>query len=75
MPKVQYFKAATKTKRFNENQRVWVSHRFANHSYIWFRWRGSGRYVTGIIDNDAPAYGELKTIEVDQAFADRIQEQ
>lgn len=73
MKNVQYFRAVKATHRFNENQKVWIRVRYANHLYIWHKWRGSGRYVAGVIDRFAKAVGELKTIEVDDDFADRIE--
>ena len=47
---VQYFKAAKRTHRFNENQKVWIRHTFSNHMEVWFKWRGKGRYVSGLVD-------------------------
>ena len=70
--KVKYFKAVKKTNRFNKNQRVWVRSEFANHMWIWFKWRGKGRYVAGTIDKFSLCIGEIKEIEVEDAFAKRI---
>lgn len=75
MAQVQYFKAAKQTNRFNANQKVWIRLRCANHLHIYHKWRGSGRYVTGIIDRFAPAVGELMTIDVKDDFAQRIEGQ
>ena len=72
MREVQYFKAVKSTNRFRENQKVWIRQDFANHLWIRFKYRGKGRYVNGTIDRLAPAVGELKTIEVDDEFGDRI---
>lgn len=72
MATVRYFKAQKETHRFNKNQRVWIRAKFANHSLVWFKWRGKGRFVNGVIDNFAPYVGEIKTIEMDEDFAKRI---
>lgn len=69
---VQMFKAARKTNRWNANQRVWIRFRHANHLNVWFRFRGKGRYVSGIVDRFSPSVGSLSTIEVSDAFAARI---
>lgn len=69
---VEFFKSAKKTHRFNKNQKVWVAFNFANHLWVWFRWRGNGRYVHGTIDKFSPAVGEIKSITVDSSFAQRI---
>ena len=70
--KIEYFKATKKTRRFNKNQKVWISLNCANHLYINFKWRGKGRYVRGIIDKHIPTVGEIKEIEVDKIFGERI---
>ena len=67
----EYFKAKKSTHRFRENQKVWIQHNFGNHMMIRFKWRGSGRYVTGTIDKFATCVGEIKTIEVDEDFYNR----
>lgn len=72
MAKVQYFKSIKKTNRFNKNQKVWIRYNFANHLYLFFRWRGNGRWINGICDKLAPFVGKIKTIEVDDIFANRI---
>jgi hypothetical protein len=72
MATVTMFKATERTPRFNANQRVFVSFEHANHLDIYFKFRGSGRYVRGVIDKASPARGELKAIEVDDSFAARI---
>ena len=69
---VQYFKAQKRTHRFNENQKVWISWRHANHLNIYYRFRGKHRYVRGVIDRWSKPVGELKTIEVDEGFARRV---
>lgn len=69
---VQYFKATKQTHRFNKNQRVWIRLHSGNSLYIWFKWRGSGRYATGIIGTNHPSVGEIKTIEVSDDFARNI---
>jgi len=70
--KVQYFKARRSTNGINANQRVWIRQAFANHLYIWHKWRGCGRYVSGICSRFAPHVGEIKEIDVPDEFAKRI---
>tara|TARA_R110000782_G_C14613945_1_gene392461 strand:- start:49 stop:270 length:222 start_codon:yes stop_codon:yes gene_type:complete len=70
--KVEYFKATEKNNRFNKNQIVWIGINCANHLFIYHKFRGSGRYVSGKIDKDSPLVGELKSMEVDNEFAERI---
>ena len=70
--KVEYFRSLKRTNRFNEKQKVWISHNFPNHLYIWFKWRGKGRYVRGVIDKFEKYIGEIKEIDVDDNFANRI---
>jgi hypothetical protein len=72
MIKVQYFKSTRKTHRFNENQKVWISFNYANHLSIYFRFRGKGRWVGGIIGKFHSSVGEIKTIEVEYNFAKRF---
>ena len=69
---VKYFKSTAKTNRFKQNQKVWVRYEFANHLDLFFRWRGNGRWVTGTCDKFAPFVGNIKAIDVDNSFADRI---
>lgn len=69
---VQYFRAAKQTHRFRQNQKVWIRANFANHLWVWFKWRGSGRYVSGTLDKFDKCVGEIKTIEVEDDFAKRI---
>jgi hypothetical protein len=69
---VKMFKATRSTNRFNKNQAVWVSFDHANHLDIYFKFRGSGRYVRGVIDKSSPVVGEIKSIDVDGEFASRI---
>ena len=73
MREVQYFRAAKTTHRFNKNQKVWIRCRHQNHLQIWFKFRGKGRYVSGIAGRFEPYVGEIKTIEVDDEFADRVE--
>ena len=69
---VKYFKSKKQTKRFRENQKVWIRYEYGNHLQLFFKWRGNGRWVTGICDKFAPFVGEIKTIDVDESFAKRI---
>lgn len=69
---VKYFKATKKTKRFNLNQKVWVSLECANHLYVRFKYRGKGRYVNGVVDKFSKCVGDIKTIEVSKLFCNRV---
>ena len=73
MRKVQYFKSTKQTNRFNKNQKVWIRSSLGNHFVVWFRYRGRGRFVSGICDKSALYVGEIHTIEVDEHFANRIE--
>lgn len=68
---IQMFKAPKQTKRFNLNQKVWITHSFANHSCIIFKYRGKGRYVRGVIDNEHLTGVNIKWVNVDYEFAER----
>jgi len=69
---VKMFRSTRTTKRFNINQKVWVRFDYPNHLVILFKFRGKGRYVKGTIDRFAKCVGEIREIEVDDAFAARI---
>ena len=69
---VKYFKATKNTKRFNANQKVWITLECANHLYVRFKYRGKGRYVNGDVDKFAKYVGEIKSIEVSKDFASRL---
>ena len=69
---IQYFKALKRTNRFNKNQKIWISYRWANHLNIYYKFRGKGRYVRGIIDKFSPWVGEIKTIKVTESFGNQI---
>lgn len=73
MREVKYFRAIKQTHRFNKNQKVWIRCGYGNHMHVWFKWRGKGRYVSGVIDRFAKCVGEIKKIPVDEAFANRIE--
>ena len=74
MATVEYFRARKQTHRFRKNQKVWISHNFANHLAIFFRWRGAGRYVRGKMDKFQPAIDldDIREIEVSDSFMDRL---
>lgn len=72
MTKVKLFRAVKRTNRFNQNQKVWISFENGNFLNIWYRYRGKGRYVRGIIDRFSPVIGEIKEIDVSDEFAERI---
>lgn len=79
MPDVKMFKAAGQTKRFRKNQKVWILYDFGNVMGVCFRWRGSGRYVTGMMRKhnngwSAPnvaigsTYDNFKTFDIAESF-------
>jgi len=70
---IKYFRALRDTHRFRKNQKVWIRTWHHNHYDIRFKFRGKGRYISGIIDNSSPAVGEIKEIEVEDGFAKRTQ--
>jgi len=79
--KIRMFKAKKQTHRFRKNQKVWITDDFGNHMFIRFKWRGSGRYVSGVIGkwdsqyngwNKAIGQDGLKEIEVSEGFGKRI---
>jgi len=69
---IKYFKYTKKTRRFNKNQKVWIVEEYSNHMDIAFKWRGSGRWVKGVIDRFTKCVGEIKTIEIKDSFANFI---
>jgi hypothetical protein len=73
MGAVQMFKAPKDSHRFRKGQKVWVKCMAANHMEIWFKWRGKGRYVSGIIDKQNPNVGKIMTLDVDAEFKERIE--
>jgi len=70
--KVKYFKATKQTHRFRENQKVWVRYEHANHTDIFYKFRGNGRWVCGVCDRWAVFIGDIKEIDVEDSFADKI---
>ena len=72
MPEIEYFKCLRKSKRFNENQKVWIICNFANFLWIRYKYRGKGRYVNGEIDKYSNIVGPIKKIIVDKDFYKRI---
>jgi len=79
---IKMFKAKKQTKRFRENQKVWVTKELDNHAIIRFKYRGHGRYVSGIISifdlrgkaNYNTVIGEcgFTEIMVQKKFKDRL---
>ena len=70
--KVEYFKATEKNYRFNKNQIIWINTKCANHLFIYHKFRGKGRYVSGAIDKFSPLVGKIKEMCVSSDFAQRI---
>ena len=80
--KLAVFKSTSTTNRFNKNQKVWVVFDQGNYLQIKFRWKGSGRYVNGILAkwpysssnriNDIVG-NTLKEVEVTEKFYTFIQ--
>lgn len=78
---IKYFKAKVNTKKFRKNQKVWITLELGNHLYIISRWRGKGRYVSGVIAKWDSSYnnlsriigdGGIKEMEVTNDFYTRI---
>ncbi len=81
MATVEMFKSKISSKKFRENQKVWISHNAGNFLMIYFKWRGKGRYVRQSMskwnNNHSDwhkAIGEegLKQIEVSEEFKKKI---
>lgn len=81
--KILFFKAQKNNNRFKKNQKVWVTMNGANNAHIRFKFRGTGRYVNGVINkwddslkpikwNTVIGEGGFKEIEVEEEFANRI---
>ena len=78
---IKIFKAQKQTKRFNKNQKVWITKEFENHLYVRFKYRGKGRYVNGILDkfnkvgdnyNDIIGKDGFKEIDISENFYNNI---
>ena len=71
---ISYFKALKETRRFRKNQKVWIVHEYGNFCIIKFRYRGSGRYVSGILnkENQTVANATFKQITVHEDFYNKI---
>ena len=71
---ISYFKALKETRRFRKNQKVWIVHEYGNFCIIKFRYRGSGRYVSGILnkENQTVANATFKEITVHEDFYNKI---
>ena len=67
-----YFKAAKNTKRFRQNQKVWIRSARGNHLIIRFKYKGCSRYVNGVIDLYSSVIDSFKKIEVEDSFFKRI---
>lgn len=70
--KVEYFRATCSSSRFKKNQKVWIQGSQSNHLYVCYKFRGDGRYISGVVDKRINLVGEIKSIEVDEALARRI---
>lgn len=62
MALLRYFRAKKSNRRFRLNQKVWISTEQANHLCVKFRWRGKGRYVTGIMPKWDRQYQNLNPV-------------
>ena len=69
---VQYFKAKQSSNGINKNQKVWIVQDAGNYLLVWHKWRGKGRAVKGEMEKTNPVVGEIKSIEVDACFANKI---
>ncbi|RLD85288.1 MAG: hypothetical protein DRJ07_03380 [Bacteroidetes bacterium] len=72
MKDIQYFKSKKHTHRFRKNQKVWIRYANANHLELFFKFKGKGRWIKGICDKFALWVGEIKTISVEDKFANFI---
>ena len=64
------FKAQVDTKRFNKNQRVWVTKEYGNFCQVYFKYKGRGHYVHGLLnkENKTVRNCTFKKIEVTEEF-------
>ena len=64
------FKAQVDTKRFRKNQRVWVTEEYGNFCQVYFKYKGRGRYVHGLLNKEDKSIGccTFKEIEVTEEF-------
>jgi hypothetical protein len=72
MENIKYFKTTLRTKRFSKNQIVWILFNHANHLEVRFKFRDKGRYVNGYCDKSAKYIGEIKEMEVEDSFYNRL---
>lgn len=81
MKVIKYFKAKVDTKKFKKNQKVWVTIECGNHLHITSKWRGKGRWVSGIMAKFDSSYenlsriignGGIKEMEVTDDFYNRV---
>ena len=68
---IESFKSPKRINRFNKGQRIWIQYKFANHSYVIYKYRNRGRWVKGIIDNIF-FEGQTQQFEVDDRFYDLL---
>tara|TARA_R110002050_G_scaffold29188_2_gene75392 strand:+ start:448 stop:675 length:228 start_codon:yes stop_codon:yes gene_type:complete len=66
------FKAEYTTKRFNENQKVWIVEDYGNFCKVYYKYRGKGRYVSGILKKENKTFAIPKYIEVTEDFYNRV---
>lgn len=81
MKTVKYFKAQVNTKKFKKGQVVWVTIEQGNHLYIISRWRGKGRYMSGMMAKWDSSYRNfssiignsgIKEMDVTEEFYNRV---
>lgn len=73
MTKVKYFKSTKETHRINKHQKVWIGLDWENNYFaIYFKFRGNGQYLDGVVSKNDPMVGEIETIEVSDRFARQI---
>jgi len=70
--KLKMFKATAKTHSFALNQDVWIREVGTNHLVVYFKFRGEGEYVQGIIDRFHPSVGEIVEVDVEEQFANEV---
>ena len=64
------FKAQVDTKRFRKNQRVWITEEYGNFCKVYFKYKGRGHYVNGLLskENKTVRNCTFKSIEVTEEF-------
>lgn len=65
---IEYFEA-DQSPRFKQGQKVWIESNQANHLQVFYKYRGKGRYVSGLISKGGI---NIKKMNITQQFYNRI---